>query len=92
MQARARRHCLEAEELSLPFCGRSADWLKAELRNAAIRELNVSKNSFDFAWIDAIEEAGRQDTSRYGDGCASKANLQLLAWIGIVRTAEELPF
>jgi hypothetical protein len=34
---------------------------KAELRNAAIRELNVSKNSFDFAWIDAIEEAGRQD-------------------------------
>jgi hypothetical protein len=34
---------------------------KAELREAAIRELNVSKNSFDFAWIDAIEEAGRQD-------------------------------
>jgi hypothetical protein len=34
---------------------------KAELRNAAIRELNVSKNWFDFAWIDAIEEAGRQD-------------------------------
>jgi hypothetical protein len=34
---------------------------KAELRNAAIRELNVSKNSLDFAWIDAIEEAGRQD-------------------------------
>src|SRR5262249_32952999 len=30
--------------------------------------------------------------SRYGDGCASKANLRLLVWIGIVRTAEELPF
>ena len=34
---------------------------KAELRGAAIRELNISKNSFDSAWIDAIEEAGRQD-------------------------------
>jgi hypothetical protein len=34
---------------------------KAELRAAAMRELNVSKNSFDFAWIDAIEETGRQD-------------------------------
>jgi hypothetical protein len=30
--------------------------------------------------------------SRYGDGCASKANLRLLVWIGILRTAEELPF
>ena len=28
---------------------------KTELRDAAIRELNVSKNSFDFAWIEAIE-------------------------------------
>ena len=34
---------------------------KAELRGAAMRELNRSKNSFDSAWIDAIEEAGRQD-------------------------------
>ena len=34
---------------------------KAELRNAAIRELNVSKNSFDFGWIVAIEETGRHD-------------------------------
>ena len=34
---------------------------KAELRGAAIRELNISKNSFNSAWIDAIEEAGRQD-------------------------------
>jgi hypothetical protein len=31
---------------------------KSELRVAAIREFNESKNSFDFAWIDAIEEAG----------------------------------
>jgi hypothetical protein len=33
---------------------------KAELRGAAIRELNVSKSSFDSARIDAIEEAGQQ--------------------------------
>jgi hypothetical protein len=34
---------------------------KNELRAAAMRELNISKNSFDFAWIDAIERAGRHD-------------------------------
>jgi hypothetical protein len=34
---------------------------KAELRGTAMRELKVSKNSFEFAWIDAIEETGRQD-------------------------------
>ena len=34
---------------------------KDELRDAAMRELKVSKNAFDFAWIDAIERAGRHD-------------------------------
>ena len=34
---------------------------KAELRDAAVRELEVSKNSFDFAWIEAIEHTGRYD-------------------------------
>ena len=34
---------------------------KAELRDAAKRELKVSKNSFDFGWIEAIEQAGRHD-------------------------------
>jgi hypothetical protein len=34
---------------------------KVELRDATIRELNVSKNSFDFAWIEAIEETGRHE-------------------------------
>ena len=34
---------------------------KDELRSVAMRELNVSKNSFDFAWIDAIETSGRVD-------------------------------
>jgi len=34
---------------------------KAELRDAAVRELKVSKNSFDFAWIEVIEQTGRYD-------------------------------
>jgi hypothetical protein len=34
---------------------------KAELCEAAMRELKVSKNSFDFGWIEAIEQSGRQD-------------------------------
>src|ERR1700676_3057276 len=34
---------------------------KDELRDAAMREFKVSKNAFDFAWIDAIERAGRHD-------------------------------
>ena len=38
-----------------------ARFTKAELRDAAVRELNVSKNSFDYGWIDAIEETGRHD-------------------------------
>jgi hypothetical protein len=32
-----------------------------ELRDAALRELKVSNNSFDFAWIEAIEQTGRHD-------------------------------
>ncbi len=34
---------------------------KAKLREAAMRELKVSKNSFDFAWIVAIGDTGRND-------------------------------
>ena len=34
---------------------------KDELRVAAMRQLNVSKSSFDFARIDAIETTGRRD-------------------------------
>lgn len=53
---------------------RSRDWLvpfmnnnqpkfltKDELRSAAMRELNVSKNAFDYGWIAAIEHTGRHD-------------------------------
>jgi len=32
-----------------------------ELRAAAMRELNVSKNAFDAAWVIAIEDTGRHD-------------------------------
>jgi hypothetical protein len=34
---------------------------KDELRSAAMRELKVSKNALDFAWMAAIEDTGRQD-------------------------------
>ena len=34
---------------------------KDELRAAAMRELNVSKVSFDMGWIMAIEDTGRHD-------------------------------
>jgi hypothetical protein len=34
---------------------------KSELRRAAIEELKVSKYSFNFAWINAIEQTGRHD-------------------------------
>jgi hypothetical protein len=34
---------------------------KDELCSAAMRELNVSKLSFDIGWIMAIEDTGRQD-------------------------------
>jgi hypothetical protein len=33
------------------------------LRDAALRELKVSKNSFEYGWIEAIEQTGRHDWS-----------------------------
>jgi hypothetical protein len=41
----------------------TAWWLatKAELCAVAMSEVDVSKSSFDFAWIDAIERTGRHD-------------------------------
>jgi hypothetical protein len=55
-----RRRC---RDWLLPFMqGNQPKFLtKDELRAAAMRELNVSKNSFDFAWMDAIETTGRHD-------------------------------
>ena len=47
----------------LPFMGGNQPKFltKAELREAAMRELKISKSSFYFARIDAIEETGRHD-------------------------------
>ena len=65
------------QELSQKFTEewqRCRDWLlpfmqnnrpkfltKDELRSAAMRELKVSKNASDFAWMAAIEDTGRHD-------------------------------
>src|SRR5579862_8630169 len=47
----------------LPFMqnGQPKPLTKEELRTVAMRELKVSKNAFDFGWIAAIEDTGRQD-------------------------------
>jgi hypothetical protein len=41
--------------------GRARVTTKAEFYAVAMRELGVSKASFDFAWTDAIERTGRHD-------------------------------
>ncbi len=38
--------------------------IRDELRVAAMRQLNVSKSSFGFAWIDAIETRGSYQSWR----------------------------
>jgi hypothetical protein len=58
--AAERRRC---SEWLIPFMhnGQPKFLTKDELRVAAMDQLNVSKSSFDFAWIDAIEKTGRHD-------------------------------
>jgi hypothetical protein len=58
--AEERRRC---RDWLLPFMrdGQPKFLTKTELREAAMRDLKLSKNSFDFAWIDAIERTGRHD-------------------------------
>lgn len=41
--------------------GRQKYVSKDELRAVAMKELGISHNSFNFAWINAIETSGRQD-------------------------------
>lgn len=55
-----RRRC---RDWLLPFMqnNRPKFLTKDELRRAAMRELNVSKLSFDMGWIMAIEDTGRHD-------------------------------
>jgi hypothetical protein len=54
---------LRCRDWLLPFMqnGQPKFLTKDEPRVTAMRELNVSKNAFDFAWIDAIETTGRHD-------------------------------
>jgi hypothetical protein len=46
---------------SIPATASAQFLTKAELREAAMPEIKISKNSFDFAWISAIEETRRYD-------------------------------
>lgn len=58
--AEERRRCKEwLRQFVVP--SQSRVFTKIELRTAAVRELGISKNSFDFAWISVIEETGRHD-------------------------------
>ena len=63
IQAKAHAERKRCRDWLLPFITLEQPKFctKAELRSAAMKELEISKNSFDFAWIDAIEAANRQD-------------------------------
>ena len=58
--AKDRRQC---RDWLLPFMQNNQPKFltKDELRIAAMRELKVSKNAFDFGWMAAIEYTGRHD-------------------------------
>src|SRR5882724_8084046 len=67
--AAERRRC---SAWLIPFMqnGQPKFLTKDELRIAAMHQLNVSKSSFDFAWIDAIEKTVVTiGTSPCADGC-----------------------
>lgn len=61
--AKAAEERLRCKEWLLPLMQTDQPRLttKAELCVIAMRELSISKSSFDFAWIDAIEQTGRRD-------------------------------
>ena len=58
--AEERRRC---RDWLLPFMQNNQPKFltKDELRSVAMRELDVSKLSFDMGWIMAIEDTGRHD-------------------------------
>ena len=58
--AEERRRC---RDWLLPFMQNNQPKFltKDELRSVAMRELDVSKLSFDLGWIMAIEDSGRND-------------------------------
>ncbi len=55
-----RRRCREWLMLFVRD-GHPKQLTKVELRDAAMRELRISKLSFDYAWVWVIEETGRHD-------------------------------
>ena len=63
LHVKAHAERIRCRDWLLPFMTSKQPKLctKSELRLAAMKELDVSKNSFDFAWIDAIETTARQD-------------------------------
>ena len=63
LQAKAHAERRRCRNWLLPFMtpGQPKFCTRAKLRSVAMKELDASKNSFDFAWIDAIEATGRQD-------------------------------
>lgn len=60
---KAEDECRRCELWLINFMrdGQSKLATKAELREVAMRDLKIFKNSFDAAWIGAIERTGRQD-------------------------------
>jgi hypothetical protein len=52
---------------------------KADLRSEAIERFKVSKNAFDFAWIDAIEKTGNHHWYEPLPRSRRKASRTLLA-------------
>jgi hypothetical protein len=86
MNAMTKSRRQELSEIFAEQWQRSRDWLvpfmqnnqpkfltKDELRSVAMRELEVSKLSFDLGWIMAIEDSGHQllfspvDSNRYNN-------------------------
>src|SRR5262249_16289050 len=63
LSEKARDEERRCRDWLLPFMqgGHPKFLTKDELREAAMRELKISNNSFDFAWIATIEDTGRHD-------------------------------
>lgn len=63
LHQKARDEQKRCKDWLLPFLssGKPKFATKAEFRVAAMKELDVSKNSFEASWIMAIEATGRHD-------------------------------
>jgi hypothetical protein len=63
LSAKAAEERARSSDWLLRFiiAGQPKRWTKSELCQAAMRELQVSKSSFNFAWVNEIERTGRRD-------------------------------